>query len=125
MSTEIKVRRFSSLDADFDEKLKALLAFETAQDDSIDDVVAGILKDVKKRGDAAVLEYTNRFDRMSAASLTELEISQAELKAALNSLPDAQRAALQAAADRVRSYHEKQLMTSWQYTEDDLSLIHI
>jgi histidinol dehydrogenase len=111
------------LDADFDEKLKALLAFETAQDDSIDDVVAGILKDVKKRGDAAVLEYTNRFDRMSAASLAELEISQAELKAALNSLPDAQRAALQAAADRVRSYHEKQLMTSWQYTEDDGTIL--
>ncbi len=123
MSTEIKVRRFSSLDADFDEKLKALLAFETAQDDSIDEVVAGILKDVKKRGDAAVLEYTNRFDRMSATSLTELEISQAELKAALNSLSDAQRAALQAAADRVRSYHEKQLMTSWQYTEDDGTIL--
>ncbi len=123
MSTEIKVRRFSSLDADFDAKLKALLAFETAQDDSIDEVVAGILKDVKKRGDAAVLEYTNRFDRMSAASLTELEISQAELKAALNSLPDAQRTALQAAADRVRSYHEKQLMTSWQYTEDDGTIL--
>ena len=83
MSTEIKVRRFSSLDADFDAKLKALLAFETAQDDSIDEVVANILKDVKKRGDAAVIEYTNRFDRMSAGSLPELEIGQAELKAAL------------------------------------------
>ncbi|MFM1956026.1 MAG: Histidinol dehydrogenase [Pseudomonadota bacterium] len=123
MSTEIKVRRFSSLDADFDAKLKALLAFETAQDDSIDEVVANILKDVKKRGDAAVIEYTNRFDRMSAGSLPELEISQAELKAALNGLPDAQRAALQAAADRVRSYHEKQLMTSWQYTEDDGTIL--
>lgn len=123
MSTEIKVRRFSSLDADFDVKLKALLAFETAQDDSIDEVVANILKDVKKRGDAAVIEYTNRFDRMSAGSLPELEISQAELKAALNGLPDAQRAALQAAADRVRSYHEKQLMTSWQYTEDDGTIL--
>ncbi len=72
MSTEIKVRRFSSLDADFDAKLKALLAFETAQDDSIDEVVANILKDVKKRGDAAVIEYTNRVDRMSAGSLPEL-----------------------------------------------------
>lgn len=123
MSTEIKVRSFSSLDADFDAKLKALLAFETAQDDSIDEVVANILKDVKKRGDAAVIEYTNRFDRMSAGSLPELEISQAELKAALNGLPDAQRAALQAAADRVRSYHEKQLMTSWQYTEDDGTIL--
>ncbi len=123
MSTEIKVRRFSSLDADFDAKLKALLAFETAQDDSIDEVVANILKDVKKRGDAAVIEYTNRFDRMSAGSLPELEIGQAELKAALNGLPDAQRAALQAAADRVRSYHEKQLMTSWQYTQDDGTIL--
>jgi histidinol dehydrogenase len=123
MSTEIKVRRFSSLDADFDAKLKALLAFETAQDDNIDEVVANILKDVKKRGDAAVIEYTNRFDRMSAGSLPELEIGQAELKAALNGLPDAQRAALQAAADRVRSYHEKQLMTSWQYTEDDGTIL--
>lgn len=123
MSTEIKVRHFSSLDADFDAKLKALLAFETAQDDSIDEVVANILKDVKKRGDAAVIEYTNRFDRMSAGSLPELEIGQAELKAALNGLPDAQRAALQAAADRVRSYHEKQLMTSWQYTEDDGTIL--
>jgi histidinol dehydrogenase len=123
MSTEIKVRRFSSLDADFDAKLKALLAFETAQDDSIDEVVANILKDVKKRGDAAVIEYTNRFDRMSVGSLPELEIGRAELKAALNGLPDAQRAALQAAADRVRSYHEKQLMTSWQYTEDDGTIL--
>lgn len=123
MSTEIKVRRFSSLDADFDAKLKALLAFETAQDDSIDEVVANILKDVKKRGDAAVIEYTNRFDRMSAGSLPELEISQVELKAALDGLPDAQRAALQEAADRVRSYHEKQLMTSWQYTEDDGTIL--
>jgi histidinol dehydrogenase len=123
MSTEINIRRFSSEDTDFDAKLKALLAFETAQDDSIDEVVAGILKDVKKRGDAAVLEYTNRFDRMSAGSLVELEISQAELKAALDALPNAQRLALQAAADRVRSYHEKQLMTSWQYAEEDGTIL--
>ena len=123
MSTEIKIRRFSSLDADFDEKLKALLAFETAQDDSIDEVVASILKDVKKRGDTAVLEYTNRFDNMNASRLPELEISQSELKAALNSLPEAQRIALQAAADRVRSYHEKQLMASWQYAEEDGTIL--
>lgn len=123
MSTEINIRRFSSKDTDFDAKLKALLAFETAQDDSIDEVVAGILKDVKKRGDAAVLEYTNRFDRMSAGNLVELEISQAELKAALDALPNAQRLALQAAADRVRSYHEKQLITSWQYAEEDGTIL--
>ena len=123
MSGEIKLRRFSSTDADFDSKLKALLAFETAQDDSIDEVVANILKDVKKRGDAAVLEYTNRFDKTNAQSLLELEIPQAELMAALNGLPVAQREALQTAADRVRSYHEKQLMASWQYTEPDGTIL--
>ncbi|HYN53239.1 MAG TPA: histidinol dehydrogenase [Methylotenera sp.] len=119
----MKVRRFSTTDNDFDEKLKALLAFETAQDDSVDVVVADILKDVKKRGDAAVLDYTNRFDKTSAASLTDLEVSKDELTAALNGLPVEQRQALQAAADRVRSYHEKQLMASWSYTEDDGTLL--
>lgn len=121
--SEIKVRRFSSADADFDGKLKALLAFETAQDDSIDEVVANILKDVKKRGDAAVLEYTNRFDKTNAKQLADLEIPQNELQAALNGLPVAQREALQVAADRVRSYHEKQLMASWQYTEVDGTIL--
>ena len=105
MSTEIKVRRFSSEDADFDSKLKALLAFETAQDDTVDEVVANILKDVKKRGDAAVLDYTNRFDKTNATTLAQLEIPQAELLAALNGLPAEQRDALKAAADRVRVYH--------------------
>ena len=123
MSTEIKIRRFSSAEKDFDSKLKALLAFETAQDDSIDEVVAGILKDVKKRGDAAVLEYTNRFDKTNAHSIAELEISQSELVGALNGLPLEQREALKAAADRVRSYHEKQLMASWQYTEADGTIL--
>lgn len=119
----INVRRFATTDNDFDEKLKALLAFETAQDDSVDVVVADILKDVKKRGDTAVLEYTNRFDKTNAASLTELEVSKDELTAALNGLPVEQRQALQAAADRVRSYHEKQLMASWSYTEADGTLL--
>ena len=82
----MKIRRFSTADVDFDSNLKALLAFETAQDDSIDEVVASILKDVKKRGDAAVLEYTNRFDRLSATSMAELELSQDELHQALAGL---------------------------------------
>ena len=119
----MNIRRFSTVDSDFNTNLKNLLAFETAQDDSIDVVVANILKDVKTRGDAAVLEYTNRFDKTGAASLAALEISKAELEAALNSLPADQRAALQTAADRVRSYHEKQLMSSWSYTEADGTLL--
>jgi histidinol dehydrogenase len=119
----MKIKRLSTQTADFERELKALLAFETAQDDDIDQVVANILKDVKARGDAAVLEYTNRFDKTDATSLTQLEIPQAELQAALNSLPADQREALQAAADRVRSYHEKQVMQSWQYTEADGTLL--
>jgi histidinol dehydrogenase len=119
----MKIRRFSTTDVDFDGNLKALLAFETAQDDSIDEVVASILKDVKKRGDLAVLEYTNRFDKTSANSVHELEISQAELIAAKNGLPSDQLEALKIAADRVRAYHEKQLMSSWSYTEADGTML--
>ena len=119
----MKIRRLSTQDKSFDADLKALLAFETAQDDSIDVVVAGILKDVKTRGDAAVLEYTNKFDKTNATSLSELEVSQKEMREALDGLPANQRAALQAAADRVRTYHEKQVMQSWSYTEADGTLL--
>lgn len=119
----MNIRRLSTQNKSFDADLKALLAFETAQDDSIDLVVAGILKDVKARGDTAVLEYTNRFDKTNATSLSELEVSQKELRAALDGLPTNQRGALQAAADRVRTYHEKQVMQSWSYTEPDGTLL--
>lgn len=119
----MNIRRLSTIDASFDQDLKALLAFETAQDDSVDAVVANILKDVKARGDVAVLEYTNRFDKTNASTMAELELSKAELVAALESLPATQRDALQAAADRVRSYHEKQVMQSWTYTEPDGTLL--
>jgi histidinol dehydrogenase len=119
----MNIRRFSTTDTSFDGNLKQLLAFETAQDDKVDQVVADILRDVKTRGDAAVLEYTKRFDRLDVASLDALEISHAELKAALEGLPAEQRIALQSAADRVRTYHEKQLMSSWSYTEADGTLL--
>jgi histidinol dehydrogenase len=119
----MKIRRFSSIDPDFDSRLKTLLAFESAQDDSVDIVVADILRDVKKRGDAAVLDYTNRFDKTNATSISALEISQADLQTALNGLPAEQRDALKAAADRVRSYHEKQIMTSWHYEDAEGTLL--
>ena len=67
----MKIKRLSTQDAGFEAELKALLAFETAQDDNIDQVVANILKDVKARGDVAVLEYTNRFDKTNASSQAE------------------------------------------------------
>ena len=77
----MNIKRLNTRDTGFEAELKALLAFETAQDDTIDQVVANILKDVKARGDAAVLEYTNRFDKTNATSLAALEIPQAELHA--------------------------------------------
>jgi histidinol dehydrogenase len=120
---EMKIRRLSTNDSSFDADLKALLAFETAQDDSVDVVVADILKDVKTRGDEAVLEYTNKFDKTNATSISELEISQKEMRAALDGLQANTSAALRAAAERVRTYHEKQVMQSWSYIEADGTLL--
>ncbi len=119
----IAIKRFSSADADFKQRLDALLAFESAQDESVDRTVAAILADVKARGDAAVVEYTNRFDRLSAQSMAELERSRQELQQALDGLPKDQREALEAAARRVRTYHERQPLQSWQYEEADGTLL--
>ena len=119
----MKIKRFSSSDADFKARLDALLAFESAQDESVDRAVAAILADVKVRGDAAVVEYTNRFDRLDAVTLGELELSHNELKQALDGLPVVQREALEIAARRVRSYHEHQTLQSWQYEDADGSLL--
>jgi histidinol dehydrogenase len=117
------MQRLSTRQADFAQRLQALLAFETAQDPAVDAAVAAICEDVKARGDAAVVEYTNRFDRMSAASMAELTLSREELKAAHDRLAEPVRAALTAAAERVRRYHEHQLMKSWQYEEEDGTLL--
>lgn len=119
----VAIKRLDSTDAGFQAALDELLAFEGAQDDRIEQTVAAILADVKARGDAAVIEYTNRFDRLSATSMGELELTRAELEAALASLPADRRAALQAAAARVRAYHERQPLQGWQYEEADGTLL--
>ena len=118
----IAVKRLSSGDVDFAQRLDALLAFDAAQDEAVDQAVAGILADVRTRGDAAVLEYTRRFDRVSAQSLAELELSREVLESALASLPEAQRAALETAAQRIRAYHRRQPLQSWQYEETEGAL---
>jgi histidinol dehydrogenase len=119
----LNIRRYNTTDATFEASLHQLLAFEGAQDDKIDAVVADILADVKKRGDAAVLEYTQRFDRVSANDMADLELPQARLAEALGGLPEDQRQALKQAAERVRIYHERQLMSSWTYTEPDGTML--
>ncbi len=114
-----EIARLSTLDADFAARLARLTAFDAAQDESVDATVAEILAAVKSRGDAAVLEYTARFDGVMARTLAELELPRESLARARDTLPSAQRAALEQAALRVRTYHEKQLAQSWQYTEAD------
>jgi histidinol dehydrogenase len=119
MSQPALIARLDARDADFRSRLDALLAYEATQDAQIETTVAQILADVRKRGDDALLEYTARFDRLSVASVAELEMSRAQLQAALDRLPDSERSALQAAAERVRRYHEHQCAESWSYTEPD------
>ena len=111
------MRRLVTTDSGFDAALTALLAFDSAQDPQVEATVAAILADVKTRGDAAVLEYTRRFDGLSAQTLAELEIPRAELEAALRSLPAAQHQALTAAAARVQEFHEKQTIKTNTYID--------
>jgi len=115
----IGIARLSTRDADFDTRLTGLLAFENTQDQGVEDTVAAILREVKARGDDAVLEYTRKFDQLEARSLAELEIGKAELERALAALPGVRRDALEQAAARIRAYHERQPLTSWQYTDAD------
>lgn len=117
--------RLATTDAGFDAALAARLHWSAETDDGVEQAVAGIVADVQKRGDAAVLEYTRRFD-MEAASVAELELTAAELKAAFEGLPATQREALEFAAHRVRTYHEAQLKASglsWQYRDTDGTLL--
>ena len=118
--------RLSTTDATFDAQFKARLHWSADTDAAIEKVVADILADVQQRGDAAVLEYTRRFDHLNVDLLQALELTQAELKAAFDAIPVAQREALQAAAARVRSYHEAQKKASgesWQYRDADGTLL--
>ncbi|WP_307613772.1 histidinol dehydrogenase [Variovorax boronicumulans] len=126
MTLKAAPARLSTTSASFDAEFKARLHWSADDDAAIEKVVADILADVQKRGDDAVLEYTNRFDRLDAKTLPELELTQAELKAAFEALPAAERDALEAAARRVRSYHEAQKKASgesWSYRDADGTLL--
>ncbi len=118
--------RLSTAQADFETRFQQRLHWSGETDAAIEQRVAEILADVQQRGDAAVLEYTARFDGVQGATLKDLELTQAELKAAFDVLPVAQREALQAAAQRVRSYHEAQKRASgesWTYRDADGTLL--
>jgi len=115
----ISIRRFSSIQDDFASQMDTLLAWEAVSDAGVQQAVTDIVNNVRSRGDAAVIEYTNKFDRMSVESMAQLELNQQQLQEALDTLPETQREALIKAADRVRAYHEHQTQDSWRYTEAD------
>ena len=115
----VSIRRFSSNDADFKAKLDQLRAFESAQNVDTDHKVQDILATVRARGDAALLDFTHRFDRWQPASASALEIPRSQLEVALATLQPDVRAALETAAARIRIFHEHQRQSSWTFTEAD------
>ncbi|MES2100555.1 MAG: histidinol dehydrogenase [Pseudomonadota bacterium] len=125
MST-VNIRLLDTSAAGFEAGFQRVLHWSAETDDAIEQRVAAILADVRARGDAAVLEYTERFDGVSASTVAALEIPRAELLAALAAIPTAQRDALEAAAQRVRNYHKRQLDAtgrSWSYRDEDGTLL--
>ena len=119
----MNIRQLSSRATGFNEELTRLLAFEETADEKLEATVAGILADVRKRGDEAVLEYTRKFDRLPLADAAAMKLSRDELRVAFNGLPAEQRSALEQAAQRVTDYHKKQVQASWSYTDDDGTLL--
>jgi histidinol dehydrogenase len=113
------IKRLSTKQADFWPQLEALLAWEGVSNAAVNQTVHDILADVRRRGDAGVVEYSNRFDRLHVAAMSELEIPLSRAQAALAALPVAQRAALEQAAARIRAYAQRQKLESWSYTEAD------
>lgn len=115
----LNLRRLDSRHETFERDLKRLLAFESAQDPKVESSVREILENIKARGDAALVDYTARYDRWTPDNPGALEIDAAKMQAALKSLPADVRAALETAAARIRKYHEYQIQPSWQFTEAD------
>ena len=122
----VRIRHLDTSAADFAAEFERVLHWSAETDGAIEERVASILADVQQRGDAAVLEYTRRFDGLDAASVASLEVGHAELRAALNAITPAQRSALEFAAHRVRDYHQRQLEAcgrSWTYRDADGTLL--
>ena len=116
-------RRLSSRDPGFESELARLLAFEGAQDEGVDRAVAGILDNVQRRGDEALLDYTRRFDRWSPAGAADLEATPAACREALSRIGRGEREALEAAAGRIRAYHGHQHVRSWRIEEEDGTML--
>lgn len=119
MTTAVAIRRLNAADADFAAQLDHLLSWESVSDDAVNQRVLEIIKAVRERGDAALVELTKRFDGLEVQSMAELILPRERLQLALTRITAEQRQALELAAERVRSYHERQRQDSWSYTEAD------
>ncbi|MBD3822183.1 MAG: histidinol dehydrogenase [Thiotrichales bacterium] len=119
----LNIRKLSINSEGFKPELEKLLAWETVSNESVNTVVKDVIRNVRTRGDEALLEYTAKFDRLSLEKGSDLEIPKAELMAALNRIPQDQKDGLELAAQRVKDYHEKQLMKSWSYKEADGTML--
>ncbi|MFL0810192.1 MAG: histidinol dehydrogenase [Agarilytica sp.] len=117
------ISRFDTKQKDFDRKLEHLLAWEDEHNSDVENIVRDILRDVRSRGDEALIEYTNRFDKRDICNASEFVIESAEIQAALTRIPQEQRIALEQAAERIRNYHTHQLQNSWQYQEADGTIL--
>jgi histidinol dehydrogenase len=117
--SDLSIKKLDASSGDFNQQLKTLLAWDETDDLDVQQRVLAIMADVRKNGDQAVIDYTNRFDHCNVSNASELELSRETLKTAWESLPADQAQALQTAADRIRAYAEHQKMQSWQYTEAD------
>ena len=113
------VRRLDAGAPEFERELARIIAFEAAQDEGVDATVARIIADVRTRGDVAVMELTAKLDGVHATAMTNLEITEVEMRRAFESLPDVERTALRTAAARIRAYHERQVLASWSYRDAD------
>ena len=114
-----KITRLNASQSDFNDALAKLLAWDDSVDHQVNESVRHILHEVKTRGDQAVLEFTEKFDRLKVGSVAELEMDQSRLQQALDAIPQDQRVALEKAAERIRDYHERQNQKSWQYEDED------
>ena len=117
------IQRLNTADADFWPRLETLTAWEGVADETVTAVVRDILARVRTEGDAALLDYTHRFDRLDAACAADLEIPAERLRQALATIPAERRAALETAAGRIRAYAERQKLASWTFTEADGSVL--
>ena len=117
------IKKFSTLDNDFDSELDSLIEWDSSIDEEISNSVIKIINDVRQNGDRSVLDYTKQFDSIMAKSISELTISKERLKQSFDKLEKEQKDALSIAAERIKSYHQNQIQESWNYSEDDGTLL--